>query len=43
MTGNTYIHITVGHLQDGNLLSYLYAGIGFGVQFISCGFSLFHI
>jgi hypothetical protein len=34
MTGNTYTHITVGHHQDGNLLSYLSAGTGFGVQFI---------
>ena len=43
MIGNTYIHITVGHLQDGNLLSYLFAGIGSGVPFILCGFSLIHI
>ena len=33
MIGNIYIHITVGHLQDGNSLSYLFAGIGYGVQF----------
>ena len=43
MIGNTYIHIIVGLLQDGNLLSYLFAGIGFGVQFILCGSSLFLI
>ena len=43
MIGNIYIHITVGHLQDGNSLSYLFAGIGSGVPFILCGFSHIHI